>query len=258
MTIDTINDVVNEFVKRLQLPECNYSFGISNSENIVELLIMLDENLKVSLSIGNGTIRVIYNDEYSADNYMVLKFLTPITLLYYLCIFFYKVVYSYSDLTFNDVLSVVFLNDIYNWKTLVQGLAENLGMDFIEDEHYVAVNDVEIRYNSFTNTIKIDTQEISLQDTCYTTLVEAMFKCVEYIANIMEVADNLFNVEQEESNVIEEEGEDAEGEETNIDIDVNAPSSEGGEIETAEPVETVENETFEEPQGPVVTMDEVL
>ena len=86
MTIDTINDVVNEFVKRLQLPECNYSFGISNSENIVELLIMLNENLKVSLSIGNGTIRVIYNDEYSADNYMVLKFLTPITLLYYLCI----------------------------------------------------------------------------------------------------------------------------------------------------------------------------
>ena len=87
-----------------------------------------------------------------------------------------------------------------------------------------------------------------------------MFKCVEYIANIMNVADDLFKVEEEEpieeDNVTEEGGTSmGGGGDMDIDVDMEMPE-EGGE-EPA-PVEPMETETFEEPQGPVVTMDDLL
>jgi len=261
MTIDIINEVLDEFVKRLQIPECNYSFAVNSNENLTELIIMVDGVMKTSISIGNGTMRVIYNDDYSSDDYLILNFLTPVTMIYYVCVLFYKSIHDTNDIDFNDILSIVFLNEIWDWKTLLQGLSENLGMSFIDYDKYVEIEGVEIHYNGFVNQIRIDTQDIKLQDNNYTTIVEAMFKCVEYIANIMDVADNLFKAEEEveESNVIEEEGEETGGgggPETNLDLDVNVPEEGGGE--EAEPVETVEMETFEEPQGPVVTMDEVL
>lgn len=260
MTVDIIHDVVEEFAKRLQLPECNYSFTISNNDTLVELIIMVDGEMKSSLSINNGSIRVVYDDEYGSKDYVILNFITPVTMVYYLCVFFYKAVHTVSDLDFNDILSVIFLNEIYDWKTLLQGLAENVGLSFSDgSDNCVYINDVEIHYSGFLNKIRIDTQEISLKDNSYTTAVEAMFKTVEYIANIAEVADNIFNIE-EESNILEEPSEEEGGggfpmggSETDIDVDVNVP-----EGEEAEPVETVENETFEEPQGPVVTVEDVV
>lgn len=263
MTIDIIQGVVEEFVKRLQLPEARYSFALNGSNTSVELIIFMDGTMACTLSIGNGTLRVIYDDRYESNKYSVINFLTPIMLLYYICIFFYKTV-SFDeneniDLDFNNILSVVLLNEIYDWKTLIQGLSENLGMEYSNKVDYVLVEGIEVHYNGFTNILKIDTQKITLDNPSYISVVEAMFKTVEYIANVMDMADNLFNVEEEEevNNLLEEE----EGEEggggalsPSMDIDVNL---EGGGEEIA-PVPAMENETFEEPQGMVVTPEEVI
>ncbi len=261
MTIDTIQTVVDEFIKRLQLPESRYSFAVNNNNDAVELIIFVDEEAKCALGIGNGTIRVVYDDKYDSDRYAIQKFLTPVMLLYYLCMFFYISVSDVSTLSFNDLLSVILMNEVYDWKTLVQGLSENLGMTYREVEHGVEIDDVPVHYMAFTNTITIDTQEIKLMDSTYTSVVEAMFKTVEYIANIMDVGDNLFSDENysedvEMDNLIETDGEGTGGSspEMNLDMDIDM-----GEGEVApEPVEPMENETFEEPQGPVVTMEDVI
>lgn len=265
MTIDTIQGVVEEFVKRLQLPEARYSFALNGSNNAVELIIFMDGTMACTLSIGNGTIRVLYDDRYESDKYSVINFLTPISMLYYLCVFFYKAV-SFDnedvDLDFNNILSVVLLNEIYDWKTLVQGLSDNLGMEYVDNDKFVTVEGIEIHYNGFTNVIKIDTQKITLDDPSYTSVVEAMFKTVEYVANVMDMADDLFNIEEEEENnlIEEEEGKENEGGSSapmdmDMDIDVDVG---GGEEAGAEPVPAMENETFEEPQGTVVTPEEVI
>lgn len=261
MTIDTIQVVVDEFIKRLQLPESRYSFSVNNNNDTIEVIIFIDDEAKCALGIGNGTVRIVYDDEYDSDRYAVQKFITPVMLLYYLCMFFFISVSNVSTMSFNDLLSVILMNDVYDWKTLIQGLSENLGMTFQEEEHGVSINDVPIKYIAFTNTITIDNQEIKLKDDTYTSIVEAMFKTVEYIANIMDVGDNLFSDENysediEMDNLIEtESGEMGNpSPEMNLDMDINT-----GEGEVApEPVEPMENETFEEPQGPVVTLDEIM
>lgn len=265
MTIDDIQNVVDEFAKRLQLPESRYSFAINNNAEFVELIIFVDDMAKLSLSISNGSLRVIYTDEYDSDKYTVIKFLTPVSLAYYLCMFFYTTVSSISDMDFNDVLSVVFLNEIYDWRTLLQGIAENLGLQYRNFDKYVTINDIEIHYNGFINKIKIDTQEISLADSSYTTVVEAMFKCVEYVANIMDVADKLFNAdnysEEEEDNLLEESDEEnfeGGGPSMDFDMDIDMNEDEENVMENPEPVEPMENEDFSEPQEPVVTVDDVM
>lgn len=266
MTIDDILVVVQEFTKRLQLPESRYSFSINDSNDVVELVVFVDDYAKCALSIGNGSLRVIYDDKYESDRYASQKFLTPISLVYYLCVFFYNAVSEVSDMNFNDLLSVIFLNEIYDWRTLIQGIAENLGMDFKETEKSVIINGVEIKYNGFLNKVVVDTIEIELSESTYTAVVEAMFKSVEYVANILDLSDKLFaedNYAEEESNVLEEEGSEggdggpSGGSEMDIDLDVDV-GGEGGAGEEPEPVEPMENETFEEPQGPVVTVDELI
>lgn len=265
MTIDTIQGVVEEFVKRLQLPEARYSFALNGSNSAVELIIFMDGTMACTLSIGNGTIRVLYDDRYESDKYSVINFLTPISMLYYLCVFFYKAV-SFDnedvDLDFNNILSVVLLNEIYDWKTLVQGLSDNLGMEYIDNDKFVTVEGIEIHYNGFTNIVKIDTQKITLDNPSYTSVVEAMFKTVEYVANVMDMADDLFNIEEEEENnlIEEEEGEEGGGSSApmDMDMDIDVDVGGGGEEVGAEPVPAMENETFEEPQGTVVTPEDVI
>ena len=261
MTIDNVQDTVFEFVKRLQLPESKYSFSINSNSDMVELIISVEGKMKSSLSIGNGTLKVLYDDNYGALDYVSQNFLTPISLLYYLCIFFFSAVSDISDMTFNDVLTVVLINDVYDWKTLIQGLSDNLGLSFRKIENYVTVNDVPISYNGFVNHIKIDKTEIKLEKSDYCSVVEAIFKSVEYVANLMDSADNLFTAVEEENNLLEEEEEENEeapvdsGSDIDMDIDVDMM----GESESSpEPVEPMENETFEEPQGPVVTPEDVL
>ena len=264
MTIDTIQVVVDEFVKRLQLPESRYSFAVNNNNDTVELIIFVDEEARCALGIGNGTLRVVYDDRYDSDKYSVQKFITPVMLLYYLGMFFVISISEVSTMNFNDLLSVVLMNEIYDWKTLLQGLSENLGMDFSNEGDFVTINGVDVHYSSFTNTIRIDTQEIKLEDDTYTHVVEAMFKTVEYIANIMGVADNLFSEENysEESNLLEEGGEETfEGSGPGGNFDVDIDMTEGEEsnvVESPEPVEPMENETFEEPQSPVVTVNDLI
>lgn len=267
MTIDIIQTVLEEFIKRLQLPESRYSFVMNTSTEYIELEILIDDVVKTSISIGNGSIRVIYTDGYDSDKYAVIKFITPITMLYYLCILFYNCIQNVSTMDFNDLLSVILLNEIYDWKTLVQGIAENTGMSFEKKDNFVKVDGIEIHYNGFVNELRIDTQEIKLKDSEYTTIVEAMFKSVEYIANVMGTADNLFNAEnyaeqEEESNLLEEGGESMGGGmapdmDMDIDVDMGGGEETGGN-ENPEPVEPMENETFEEPQGPVVTVDDLI
>lgn len=264
MTIDDVQRVVQEFTKRLQLPESKYSFAVNSGNESVELIIFIGENAVSSLSIGNGTLRVIYDDEYESDKYHVQKFLTPVTLVYYLCVFFYSAVCSVSTMDFNDLLSVIFLNEIYDWRTLLQGITENLGMEFERREDLVFVNGVQVSYNGFLNEIKIDKQEIKLDNSEYTTVVEALFKSVEYIANVMGVADNLFNEEaqapeeeEETDNLLEDNSSPSGGGDIDMDFDVNV-EEEGNVSESPEPVEPLEPETFSEPQGPVVEVEDVL
>lgn len=265
MTIDNIQVVIYEFVKRLQLPESRYSFSVNNNNDSIELIIFIDDEARCALGIGNGTVRVVYSDLYDADRYAVQNFLTPVTLLYYLCMFFFISVSTVSIMTFNDLLSVVLMNEVYDWKTLIQGLSDNLGMSFAEEEKGVSINDIPIHYIPFTNVIKIDSQEVKLLDSTYTSVVEAMFKTVEYVANIMDVADNLFNDEnypEEENNLLEEGDEEGSeggnmGGNLDMDIDINK-DEESNVIESPEPVEPMENETFEEPQGPVVTISDLI
>lgn len=264
MTIDTIQGVLEEFVKRLQLPEARYSFALNGSNTAIELIIFMDGAMACTLSVGNGTLRVLYDDRYESDKYSVINFLTPISLLYYVCVFFYKAV-SFDDeeidLDFNNILSVVLLNEIYDWKTLIQGLADNLGLEYSDEGDFVTVEGIDVHYNGFTNIIKIDTQKITLDDASYTSVVEAMFKTVEYIANVMDRADDLFNIEEEEeeNNLIEEEeGEEGGGSSAPMDMDMDIDVDVGSEEAGAEPVPAMENETFEEPQGTVITPEEVI
>lgn len=260
MTIDNINDVVTEFTKRLQLPESKYKFMVTSSNEVVELVITVEDDVKSSLKITNGNIKVLYTDEYNADQYVALEFLTPITLLYQISILFYAAVKEVVQIDFNELLSILLLDDVYDWKTLIHAIAENVNLRCEIKDNYVTVEDVEIHYNGFENHIRIDNTDIRLENTEYTYIVEAMFKCVEYIANIMDVADDLFKVEEEEP--IEEDNVTEEGEmppmgggDMDVDVDMEMPE-EGGE--EAAPVEPMEAETFEEPQGPVVTMDDLL
>ena len=86
---------------------------------------------------------------------------------------------------------------------------------------------------------------------------------IEYIANIMDVADDFLFIDEEEENVME--GETLEEEQPggmpsgggDMDVDVDVDMGEEGGEEPA-PVEPMENETFEEPQGAVVTMDDLI
>ena len=157
------------------------------------------------------------------------------------------------------MLSVILLENIYDWKTLLYALAENLSFNVqIIDDRYVDIEGVQIHYSGFENKIRIDNTEIVLDDAEYTHIVEAMFKCIEYIANVMGVADTFLNVQSpeeviEEDNVSEEGGMPSGDMDIDVDMDMNMPEENG-----AAPVETVENETFEEPQGPVVTMDDLI
>ena len=271
MDIETIQNVTEEFTKRLQLPESRYDFVITTNSETVELLINVDGFVGSSLSIGNGSIKVIYNNDYNSDEYVAIQFLTPVSLIYYLSVFFYKTVLEVTTLTFNDLLSVVLLEDINDWKDLVYALCENLSLqcDISENPHeedYVTIEGMKLHFSGFINQITINDIEIKLPDHEYTTVVEAMFKCVEYVANILDVADNMFVVEEPEDNVMESEmGEDETGGMPSggggMDVDVDMDMGDmGGEetMEEPEPVEPVENEDFTEPQGPVITMDDLL
>ena len=60
MTIDNINDVVTEFTKRLQLPESKYKFMVTSSNEVVELVISVEDDVKSSLKITNGNINEIH------------------------------------------------------------------------------------------------------------------------------------------------------------------------------------------------------
>lgn len=262
MTIDNINDVVTEFTKRLQLPESKYKFTVTSSNEVVELVIAIEDDIKSSLKITNGNIKVLYTDDYNADQYVAMEFLTPITLLYQISILFYAAVKDIIQIDFNELLTILLLDDVYDWKTLVHALAENLNMRSEIKDDFVTVEDVEIHYNGFENHIRIDKTDIRLESTDYTYIVEAMFKCVEYIANIMDVADNLFKVEEEpeivEADNVTEEGDIPTGSmpsDMDVDVDMDMGEESG---EEAPPVEPMEAETFEEPQGPVVTMDDLL
>ena len=164
-------------------------------------------------------------------------------------------------LDFNELLTIILLDDVYDWKTLIHAIAENVNLRCEIKDNYVTVEDVEIHYNGFENHIRIDKTDIRLESTDYTYIVEAMFKCVEYIANIMDVADDLFKVEEEqetveEDNVSEEGGMPTDGGDMDIDVDMEMPEDSGEEGPA--PVEPMETETFEEPQGPVVTMNDLL
>lgn len=263
MTIDNILDVVTEFTNRLQLPESKYKFIVTSSNEIVELVIVVEDEAKISLKITNGNVDVLYTDDYTSDKYVAMEFQTPITLLYIMSIMFYAAVKEVAQINFNDLLSIVLLEEVYDWKSLAFALAENLGIDASIEDRYVIINQCEIHYNTYINQIRLDNIEINLDGNSYTDIVEAMFKCVEYIANIAGVADTLFSipeeteeVEEEEDNV--EEGGYSGGGDMDIDMDVDVGGGEEGEGGEAEPVEPMENETFEEPQGAVVTMDDLL
>ena len=259
MTIDNILDVVTEFTNRLQLPESKYSFIVTSNSDVVELVINVEDEVRSSLKIINGSISVLYMDDYKADQYVSMDFQTPITLLYYLCIMFYTCVADVAQIDFNEILSVVLMEDVYDWRTLLFGLCENLNIPAKIKDDYVDIQDFEIHYSGFINQIRLGDNEITLEDTNYTTIVEAMFKCVEYVANIMDLADDLFKVEEEEE--IEEEPDNVSeggGMPSDMDVDVDMDmGGEGGGEEPA-PVEPMENETFEEPQEAVVTMDDLL
>lgn len=257
MTIDNLLDVTNEFTKRLQLPESKYKFTVTSNSEMVEIIITIEDSVKMSMKVTNGNINVLYTDEYNSDQYVALEFQTPITYLYQLSVLFYASVKEVIQIDFNELLSVILLEDVYDWKSLLFGLAENLNLNpQIVDDKYVDISGVQIHYSGFENKIRIDDIEIPLDNTEYTYIVEAMFKCIEYIANVMGVADTFFNVqapeeEIEESNVSEEGGMPAG--DMDIDVDMNMPEESG-----PAPVEPLENETFEEPQGPVVTMDDLI
>ena len=264
MTIDNVLDVVTEFTKRLQLPESKYKFMVTSSNEVVELVISIEDDVKMSLKITNGDISVLYTDEYNSDQYVAMEFLTPITLLYQISILFYAAVKEVIQIDFNELLSIVLLEDVYDWKTLVLALAENCNMQCeIKDDKYVEVEGVPIHYSGFENHIWIDKTDIKLESTEYTYIVEAMFKCVEYIANIMDVADTFFNVVEEEiteeDNVVEEGGMPGEGGgDMDFDFDMDVDMPEEGGMEEPAAVEPVETETFEEPQDAVVTMDDII
>lgn len=267
MDIEIINDVVTEFTKRLQIPESRYDFIITSNTETVELIINVDDSVKCSLSIGNGSLKCLYNDEYNSDEYISIQFLTPITLLYYLLVFFYKTVLEVSELDFNELLSIILLENVVDWKTLVLALCENVNLsceifDNPHEEEYVEIEGMKLHFAGYVNRIVMNDIEINLKDHQYTTVVEAMFKCVEYVANIMDVADNLFNVEEEQDNLtemIEEtEGGPAGGGSMNIDMDMgDMPENDMGP-EEPEPVEPMPNEDFAEPQGPVVEVEDLI
>ena len=258
MTVDEIMGVLDQFSKRLSVPESRYKFVTTSNNEIVEFALFVDDELKCSLKISGGDIKVLYADEYKADNYASMEYNSSIGLLYYLCVLFYAQVKDVVSMDLEQLLGVLLFEDVTDWKTLAFALCENMGMKAeIVNDSYLDVEGVELHYNSFTNEIRIGTTPVLLSDDKYMTLMRAVFDCVEYIAVQLGVENLMFNVPQEEetedNNVIE--GGQGGGD-TNIDVDVEAPA-EGGEG-AAEDVEPMETETFEKPQGDVVTMDDLL
>ena len=262
MTIDNIQNLVEEFVKRLQLPEAHYSFSVANSNDFVELIISVDNAVNCSLSIGNGTIKVLYSDDYDSDKYVSLNFLTPVSLLYQLCVFFFAATSEVISFNFNDLLKIILFEDnMKDWKDLAYALCENLMLSCEIGDGTVNIEGTEIRYIPYLSKIIMNDTEIELENNEYSTVADAIFKCVEYIANLAGVADDLFQIEEEEDNMIPEEGEMEEEGMPPMgggDMDINVDVGEGPGGEETEPVEPMENETFEEPQGPVVTMDDLI
>lgn len=257
MTIENIFNVVSEFTNRLQLPESKYSFITTSNSDIVEFILLVENKIKLSLQINNGNINVLYTNDYNANKYSNLEFQTPITLLYQLCVIFFANTKEVIQIDFNELLSVILMETIHDWKTLIFALSENLNLKAEIQNSSVNVEGVEIHYSGFENKIKIDNTEIVLENMDYISVVEAMFKCMEYIANIMDIADTLFQVvpEEEEIDEVDNVSEEGDGGDTNIDIDMEIPDNQSSE---PAPVEPMENETFEEPQDAVVTMDDLL
>ena len=266
MVIEDIQRVVTEFIKRVQLPESNYTLSQNTDNNFIEFKIAIDDKLYYCLSIDNGSLRVLYSDGYTSDKYYTQTFTSPIMLLYELCIIFYSAICNTVEMTFNDLLTVVLLNEITNWKELVVALAENLGISAHTENDVAVIDDLTIEYNESIGRLSFGSNEFELEQDSYTSLVEGIFSVVEYVANLQDKADSLFSSNNEniieDDKTIPEEDMDANLSIDDSDIDSEAMDDliEGGEGEEIPDVDSVpasDMETFEAPQEAVITPDMV-
>lgn len=267
MEIQDIQRVIETFIERLQLPESNYSLTTNTDNTFVEFNIALGDELQYCLSIDNGSLRVLYGKDYTSETYYTQTFNSPISLLYQLCVIFFVAVGKQSEMTFNDLLTVILLDEITNWKELAVALAENLGLQAHTENNKVIIEGVTITYDDWIGRITFGENEFEIDKDGYTNLVEAIFSIVEYLANINDKADSLFD---ESNNVIEEPEPPVEDDEPQMNIpagDFEEPNMGGlsdvdmdsllEDDEDTEPVEPVENTDFSEPIGPVITPDDV-
>lgn len=266
MEIQDIQRVLDTFIQRVELPESAYNITTNSDNTFIEFNISIGDELQYCLSIDNGSLRVLYGDDYTSQNYLKQTFTSPITLLYELCIIFYSAIHDISDMEFNDLLSVLLVNEITNWKELACALSENLGIDCHTENDTVVIGDVNITYDNWFRKLQFGENEITIEENTYTALVEATFKVVEYVANILGRADALFdetNVIEEEIEPIPEEPEEnmSVGSDIDVDVDMDVPDMDSlieDDFDETESVEPMDNIDFSEPQGAVITPQDVM
>lgn len=254
MKVDDILRVVESVQERTQLPGRNYDILVSSDDVSVEMELVSENEPQYSILITSDTIRVLYAVDYDSDKYEKIKYYDSIDLLYYLSIFLFMTISLTMEITFNQLLSFLLLNEVNNWKDLILAICENINLNAEITEDGVEVEGITIAYNDDTHTFFYDENKFVMEDISYTSFVRAVFAIVSYIAGVMDIADTLFDVEEIEEEIPEMSDEDEEegpiggmggGAPDDFEDNFGPP-----------PVDTMDMETFEEPTEAVVTPDD--
>lgn len=251
MMFQDVERITTHFVNLLQFPNSDYEIHSYSSNDTVEIQISENHDLKFDCVVTNGTVRVLFNTEYEEESLYTKEFDTPIYLLFILSIVYYKAIQSVSDITFLDVLSVIFQAEITNWKELVSAIADCVWIDNHIENKSVFLNDTEIKYDDWNGVVEFGTQKWRIDTDSFSQLVEMCFSLVEYVAVLEEKECNLFL----EPSIMENPMEEPIDEENERPTPpMGEPSMEFDDFE--EPNEVVEpNTDFEEPNAPSAPSD---
>lgn len=205
MSIEQSKIVVDTVVKRLSLPKSNYELSALTDGNIIEFVLYFDDGNSIMISIDDDTLRVVYDNDYNAINYDAQKYQSSISLLYKLLIILFSNLCEYDkSLSFNYLLSLVFVEKITDWKDLLIAILKGIGLYPYYEDDCVYVDDIKIYFSKNTWEIIVDDFVIDCEDRSYVDLVKNVFATAEYVLMILDKEDCLFGEIVEEEKPIEE------------------------------------------------------
>lgn len=224
MDFDNVKRTVDEFTKRLQIPNSDFSVTENGGEDSCELTVLIDNQIILNLSISSGIIKVVYTNDYESLDYEAQEFDCTVDLIYYLTVFVFSVLLKNSseevEYTFNDFLSLVLSSTITDWKSLVEALCVNLGILCSVEDDFVMIGDMTMVYNPFTHEASLDDMVFPLDGNNYIQVVKGIFLIVSYIAVLMQKDGSMFEIDKNIEN-LKEADEAIENGDTDFDMDVD-------------------------------------